>query len=276
VLKWLYFWNQPSQKVIFETHDYFFDLSKRVDIGRYGRKKKSNIENKYFKYTDAIIGSNDYQAELYSQHFPEKPVQSFPTGLIEIHKTNSNRNLKVAYIGTLEPRLGMDRVMALIEHLSKEIQMVIIGGRGAKDINQFRSLFPGNSLPENVHVTGWLKKKELVEVLKDIKLGLLPLYSDQNKFALPLKIFDYFAFGIPVISSKLPAIEKIIIEGETGFYVDWENPAEVAKLIERMVFDDDLWSDLSNEVYAKAEELTWSRRAKDQVEFFTKLTKQDV
>lgn len=272
VLKWIFKWNTPKQKVVFETHDYFFDLSKRVDIGRYGRKKKSRIERKYFKYLDAIIGSNDYQAELYSEHFPEKPVQSFPTGLIKIHEAKKKRANKVAYIGTLEPRLGMDRVMSLIKYLPNNIEVVIIGGRGEKDVNEFISLFPDSILPENVKVTGWLKKKELFEVLKDIKLGLLPLYTDQNRFALPLKIFDYFAFGIPVFSSPLPAIEKIIIEGETGFYVDWEKPEELAHQIKDLFSDQQKWDELSSYVYQKAGDLTWDRRAKDQIEFFEKLT----
>ena len=276
VLRWLFFYNRPAQKVFFETHDYFFDLSRRVDVGKKGRNKKSRIERKYFRKLSGIISSNDYQATLYAEHFPKLPVKSFPTGLLKVHRVTEQRTDRIAYIGTLEPRLGMDRVINLIEYIDSSVEIIIIGGRGEKDINQFKSLFPEHKLPKNVRITGWLKKKELYEILRTIKIGLLPLYADQNRFALPLKIFDYFAFGIPVLSTRLPAIENIIVDEKTGYYVDWESPRLLAEKINRILNNDQIWTKLSENVYEKANSMKWEQRAMDQVRFLKEMISKDV
>jgi glycosyltransferase involved in cell wall biosynthesis len=268
VLKWLFKWQKARHQVFYETHDYFFDLSKRVDYGRKDRKKKSVIERKYLPKVTGIICSNDYQAVLYRQDLPKQRIESFPTGIHQTFKIDPSRRKKcIAYIGTLEPRLGMDRVIKLIEHLPDDIELKIIGGRGKQDVAQFKGLFKEGKVPDNVTITGWLNKKQLHEVLQEVRLGLLPLYLDQNRFALPLKIFDYFAFGIPVFSTRLPAIQKIILDDKTGFYVDWEDSSNIAKLVVEILEDPDRWASLSREVYQLAQNMTWDQRARNQIEY---------
>lgn len=63
---------------------------------------------------------------------------------------------------------------------------------------------------DNISFTGWLESRDLHRVLKLAQVGLLP-YRDFGEGTLPNKPAEYFAYGLPVISS---------IEGEFAELVD--------------------------------------------------------
>ncbi len=270
VLKWLFFLNKPKQTLVFETHDFFYSLGERLDGKKTNRKRKSKIEHKYFNRLNALISSNDFQGNLYSQFFKEIPVRSFPTGLRKIYYTRNPRNKKIAFIGSLEPRQGLDRIVSLINYLDDDISVIVVGGRNKNEIEYFKSLFKDQKVIDRIEIFGWLNKEKLFNLLKDVRFGLMPVYVEEHRYSLPLKLYDYFAIGIPVITSKLESIKSIVMDGSTGFYTNWENPKELSELI-KLKLQEEEWSILSNNVYKMAEKITWDLRAKNQVEFYSEL-----
>ena len=52
-----------------------------------------------------------------------------------------------------------------------------------------------------------------------------------NRIGLPNKLFEYLACGLPVISSNLPEIKKIIEKNECGIILNSEEPKKIAKSI---------------------------------------------
>ena len=52
-----------------------------------------------------------------------------------------------------------------------------------------------------------------------------------NRIGLPNKLFEYLACGLPVISSNLPEIKKIIDKNECGIILDSDEPKKIAKSI---------------------------------------------
>jgi glycosyltransferase involved in cell wall biosynthesis len=270
VLKWLFFLNKPKQKLVFETHDFFYSLSERLDGKKTNRIRKSKIEHKYFQRLNALISSNDFQGHLYSQYFSEIPVRSFPTGLRKIYYSKNTRHKKLAFIGSLEPRQGLDRIVSLINYLDDDISVIIVGGRNQDEIDYFKSLFQDRGILERIEIFGWLNKEKLFNLLKDVRFGLMPVYIEEHRYSLPLKLYDYFAIGIPVITSQLESIKNIVIEGSTGFYTDWENPKELSRLI-KLKMQEEEWDILSDNVYKMAEKITWDLRAKNQIEFYREL-----
>lgn len=72
----------------------------------------------------------------------------------------------------------------------------------------------------NEHVLPWCTQEELQEVLAGLDVGLMP-YDCANPYNLhcvPLKLFDYFALGMPVVSTPIVAIREyddLVYTGET-------------------------------------------------------------
>lgn len=62
------------------------------------------------------------------------------------------------------------------------------------------------SLPmTNAHVIPWRTRNELPHFVANLDVGLMPYdcFTEKNFHCVPLKIFDYFAMGIPVVSTPL-------------------------------------------------------------------------
>jgi glycosyltransferase involved in cell wall biosynthesis len=62
----------------------------------------------------------------------------------------------------------------------------------------------------NVHSLGWVPYSELPRYARYFDVGLIPfVLNDLTRAVNPLKLMEYFALGIPVLSTRLPELEMI-------------------------------------------------------------------
>lgn len=88
---------------------------------------------------------------------------------------------------------------------------------------------PGWSLVEN---RGFVGRPEIRDILATSFAGLCTLYpTSSHLMAEPIKMFEYMAAGIPVISSNIPYYEQIIKQADCGICVDPTSPAQIAEAI---------------------------------------------
>jgi len=57
----------------------------------------------------------------------------------------------------------------------------------------------------NVHVLSWCSTEKLKAVVANLDVGFMPYACDDNKnlHCMPLKLFDYFSQGLPVVSTRI-------------------------------------------------------------------------
>ncbi|HEX3172597.1 MAG TPA: glycosyltransferase [Solirubrobacterales bacterium] len=88
-----------------------------------------------------------------------------------------------------------------------EWSIVMVGPRGAGD--------PGADLSAldrapNVHLLGPREERELPAVLRGADAGLIPYaINDLTRSVFPMKVYEYLAAGLPVLSTPLPALDGI-------------------------------------------------------------------
>jgi glycosyltransferase involved in cell wall biosynthesis len=72
---------------------------------------------------------------------------------------------------------------------------------------------------ENVHVLAWRSPERLNEIVAGLDVGFMPYARDDNKnlHCMPLKLFDYFALGKPVVSTR---ILNLLQFSETIYFAD--------------------------------------------------------
>jgi glycosyltransferase involved in cell wall biosynthesis len=73
----------------------------------------------------------------------------------------------------------------------------------------------------NEHVLSWRTRNELRAILAGIDVGFMPYDSNtpKNLHCVPLKLFDYFACGLPVVSTPITFLrqyEDLVYIGSTG------------------------------------------------------------
>lgn len=257
-----------GKRIFFETHDFFYDLSIRDDVDQERRKKKSRIERRYFPRLDGLICLNNHQKKLYEKYL-DIPVNVFPTGLKKVFKHDKTESKDIVYIGSLNKRLGISRIVELSLKL-KEFRFIVVGGKTPEDIEAFKQLYPEGKLPENVKITGWIGKKELHQILVSASIGLLPLTDTffNRYLTVPLKLFDYLAYGIITIAPDYPSCTEFIEDKVTGFTVDWDQTDKVIKLITEINLGVNK-SEFSDQIFSEAEAHLWSNRALNQVKYLT-------
>ena len=78
-----------------------------------------------------------------------------------------------------------------------------------------------------------------------------------------MKMFEYMATKNPIISSNLPALREVLINGENAILVQCDNVLDWENAIKNIILDKELSDKISNNAYCDyKEKYNWDIRAK--------------
>lgn len=98
-------------------------------------------------------------------------------------------------------------LLAEVAELRPEWSIVLVGPRGAGDPTG--DLSPLDEAP-NVHMIGPRSTGDLPQVLRGADIGLIPYaINDLTRSVFPMKVYEYLAAGLPVLSTPLPALDGV-------------------------------------------------------------------
>ena len=151
----------------------------------------------------------------------------------EKKKKSLSRKVIIGYIGHIIPGRGYDTLPSLCNHLKDSIQftILIVGGGPFKE--GFETLIKEQGVDEYFTITGEVPHYKIPEYLTQIDVGLILFKPVQynNLIATPNKLFEYMAFGIPIIASDFPEMRRIIHTTQSGLLVDPNQVTEIAESI---------------------------------------------
>ncbi|MBF0234627.1 MAG: glycosyltransferase family 4 protein [Desulfamplus sp.] len=205
--------NSMAASIVYSFESWFNDFF---------QKYKSNID--YF-----IAPSQFIQQKMIDFDWPEKNIEYIPN-YVQLdkfipHYESENYFL---YIGRLSPEKGIYTLLnAFIKIKSKNIKLKIVGdGPERKELERF------SNQDLRIEFTGYLKGKELAEITKSAKAIVLPSEWYENA---PISILEAFAYGKPVIGSKIGGIPEMIIEGVNGLLFESGNVEDLTSTIDRFL-----------------------------------------
>ncbi|MBN1301400.1 MAG: glycosyltransferase [Melioribacteraceae bacterium] len=125
------------------------------------------------------------------------------------------------YQGVLFEGRGLEKTLTAIKDLHN-IHFVLLGEGNIR--STLERLAHDLKIGERVHFLGQIQQELLHEYTSqaDYGLALIENISLSYYYALPNKMFEYIAAGIPVISSSLPQMKDIIETYNVGWIVDIE------------------------------------------------------
>jgi glycosyltransferase involved in cell wall biosynthesis len=98
----------------------------------------------------------------------------------------------------------------------------------------------------------------LLDLTAGAQVGLIPFnLSGLARYALPNKLFEYMATGLPIISPDLPVIRGIIEEYGCGILCDFETPEAVASAINGLLGDPERHAAMSAASLRAAQHYNW-------------------
>jgi glycosyltransferase involved in cell wall biosynthesis len=104
----------------------------------------------------------------------------------------------------------------------------------------------------------------------DVGVSLLEDTCDNHRLALPNKLFEYLAAGLPVVVSDLPEMRRLVFERQVGWVTDPGDPADIARaLVEATGSRGD--ESLENRVRVAAAELNWRQERSRLTDLYARL-----
>jgi glycosyltransferase involved in cell wall biosynthesis len=272
-----------GKTVIYDVHESYRDtmLSKHwlPRFARYGASKAvAGLEAIVGRSCDAVITATPRIAELFPpgkawavRNFPD--LQAFSVPANAKAKPSDRRN-DVAYAGAISLTRGAREMVDAIDLIPDELHArLVIAGPFPPALQEELKLLPGWS---RTVLLGAMPHEQVVGVLQDCRIGLCVLHATPNHLeALPIKMFEYMASGIPVIASNFPNWHDIVDSAECGVLVDPRSPQRIAEAITGMLRNPDEATRMGrNGQRAVFERYNWEAEAAVLVKIYDSLEKK--
>ena len=150
--------------------------------------------------------------------------------VFQMKKELKKRKNLVGYIARLSEGKGVMnfvKAMPLVLEKSNTVEF-LIGGYGPLQ-NKIGAKTKEDNLSQNANLVGYIHPNELVDHLNQLKLFVLPSYSE----GLPIGVLEAMACGTPVLATPVGGIPDVIKDGETGFIIENNTPECIAKNVIR-------------------------------------------
>ena len=108
-----------------------------------------------------------------------------------------------------------------------------------------------HGLESIVIFTGFLKGKALEELMSRAACVICPSIWYEN---MPNTILEAYAYGKPVVASRLGSLEEIVEDGHTGFLFPPKDSFALAEQLEKFIQDEDLSARLGKQARERCEE----------------------
>lgn len=149
------------------------------------------------------------------------------------HRLRRPSNHTVLYLGEIGRRKGCYDIPAIVDYVAKSVPEVrfVIGGTG--EIHQIQQLLKRRNLESRVEFPGWVRDKEKDRLLREADVFLLPSYHE----GMPMSILDAMGYGLPVVSTAVGGIPKIVRSGENGLLCEAGEVLGLSQAIIRLLQD---------------------------------------
>jgi glycosyltransferase involved in cell wall biosynthesis len=140
------------------------------------------------------------------------------------------KECEVCYVGSISAIRGIRELVRACALLESPARLVLAGSFSEASLEREVSVYPGWA---RVQACGHLDRAGVRRVMGRALAGLVTLHPVVNYLdALPVKMFEYMAAGVPVIASRFPLWQEIVEGNGCGVCVDPGNPAAIAAAID--------------------------------------------
>ena len=269
-----------GKRVIFDAHeDVASQLLGKPYLGPLRLRALASIFSCYERYAcrrfDGVVAATPYIRDKFLKINPNTvDVNNFPVlGELETGISWESKQAEVCYVGGIAAIRGIQEIIMAMSHLSCAIRLNLAGCFSEPAIERAARIMPGW---QQVNELGFVDRLGVRDVLGRSMAGLVTLRPVINYFdALPVKMFEYMAAGIPPIASNFPLWRDIIEGHDCGLCVDPLDPAAIAKAIDYLVTHPEEAQRMGNNGRrAVLEKYNWSLEEAKLLQFYDQLLTQ--
>lgn len=271
--------------LVYDTHEYFLGMP-QLNGKRLAKQVWTLVEKFTFPKLKYIYTICQSFCDLYYKDYGKKLwyIRNVPP--LHIEETFQFEELKkdidgriprdkhlLLYQGAgINHERGAEELVLSTQFLNpKQYHLLLIGGGDVFDT--LVEMIHTKDLSDRITIIPKVPFEVLRHITRQAHLGLtLDKPNNINHFyGLPNKIFDYLHSGVPVISSRLIEMERIISKYDVGTFIENHDPKHIAQCIQK-AFEDPLrmerWKGNTLQVRT---ELNWENEEKILLQIFEKV-----
>lgn len=232
-------------RFVFDQHD----LGPELFEAKFGKRRRvvsailRFLESRSFRLADSCIATNDSFREIAIVRGGKDPdsvfvvrncpdLRTFSTSRICSREKFGNSHV-IAYVGFMGAQDGLELLLEAADHLvtslgRRDTHFVLVGGGTA--LEGLRKIVSGKQLDDYVTFTGQVSHNEVADYLAQADLGVAPDPKNAlNDKLTMVKIFEYMAFGLPIVLFDLEEGRRAA--GEAALYAKPNDPVDFAEQI---------------------------------------------
>jgi glycosyltransferase involved in cell wall biosynthesis len=183
-------------------------------------------------YLGAVVVPSHALAQFLAAHgFPQRRMHVIPYG-ISVRRPSPSPLHFPRRIGTaamLEQRKGIDVLLDAYAAMQVPAELDVFGDGSLRGELEARA----RSLAIDVRFHGFVD--DLRQQLLELDAFVLPTRADN----LPVAILEAMAIGLPVVATRVGGVPELVLDRETGYLVDPDDPGELSHALDAVVADPD-------------------------------------
>jgi glycosyltransferase involved in cell wall biosynthesis len=261
------------RKLLFETHQLELGLRKHLQrsIVKQATVKTIVISNKLQQLLGKYLSVNPSNWHVLHDAAPSGIEKLIPCERRQIlcnilPKANTNWSAICGYFGQLHMGRGIEIIEELAS-LKPDVLFLVYGGNQSEvKLRKYK-----NINITNIYFGGHLPHIDIQLIMKSVDILLMPYQRsvsiglpkhDTARWMSPMKMFEYMASGVPLISSDLPVLREVLRDGENSLLVLPDNILEWLSSINKLILNPEFAEEISSKAHSEYESIyTWSKRA---------------
>lgn len=261
-----------AKMVVYDDFDYAPGV---VPVEGTRRKLIAAVEKFSLRHSDLIISVGDLMAELREQQTGKKVIV-IPNGVNYALFSKAQEKIAhpptIVYMGFVYEYSGLElilRALVKVRERIPSVRFLIVGHSLPEYLEKLYKLIDELGLGQCVEYVGKLPYADLVPQLQMADIGMafskpIPL----RKYAFPLKVAEYFAAGLPVITTKGLQGARVVEDARAGLAVDYSESGVTDALLS-MLEDKARFREYADNAALAARSYSWedlTRRAYEVIE----------
>ena len=230
------------------------------------RKVEKILSAKTLNKSSKILVANNETKEIVNEFYdvsPEK-IEIMPNGIDTkiFHTSIIKKSKMILFSGVMYNHRGIDVLLNAAPTVIKkipEVKFVLLGD--GPELDNLKKIAENLKIEKNIEFKGWIKRDEVMNYLADASIAIGPLRSTTvTKNALPIKVLEYMASSLPILSQKDTLANDVLVDDENGYSVT--DPEDLATKIIHILENNEKRIKMGTKSYEMSLKFDWENVAK--------------
>ena len=188
-----------------------------------------------------VVNQKQVPSFLIGAGIRQDKIKYIPSMYIDLEvfqpMSGETKKYDLVFAGRLEKNKNtgmLIKAISKVKSQNPEVKLLIIGNGPEKE--NLKSEIKNLNLENNVFLAGWLPMaKDVARAYNSARIFINPSLNEGG----PRVALEAMACGLPVITTRVGIMNDIIIEGETGLFIEW-TAYDMSEKIKKLLNDNKL------------------------------------